>query len=60
VKTLPKNIIARLSRAGSQQQDEVLETALAGTMRGADDGNARRSSKQRERGRNLLNRNTLV
>jgi hypothetical protein len=28
VKTLPKNLIARLSRAGSQKQDEVPEALL--------------------------------
>jgi hypothetical protein len=29
MKTLPKNLIARLSRAGSQQQDEVPEALLS-------------------------------
>jgi hypothetical protein len=33
VKTLSKNLIARLSRAGSQQQGTVPEAAFAGTVR---------------------------
>jgi hypothetical protein len=44
VKTLPKNLIVRLSRAGSQQQDEVRPYRT----RGAGDGDAKR--KQQNRG----------
>jgi hypothetical protein len=44
---LPKNLIARLFRAGSQQQDEVLEALYR--ARSASDGDAKESNKQREK-----------
>jgi hypothetical protein len=61
VKMLPKNLIARQSRAGSQQHEKVPEVLLlpvrcARCRR----WECERSSKQRDWGWGLLNMNTLV
>jgi hypothetical protein len=64
VKTLPKNFITRLSRAGSQQHDEVLEALLSSVLcarcRRWGCEKKQQTEGERERGRGLLNRNTLV
>jgi hypothetical protein len=62
VKTLPKNLIARLSWARSQQHDGVPEALLspvpcAWCRRW---GCEEKAAKWRERGRGLLNKNTLL
>jgi hypothetical protein len=59
VKTLPKNLIARLSRAGSQQQGEVAE-ALLSPVPCARCKRWRRKRKQQTEGEEigLLNKST--